>query len=228
MLALGVGLGLLVWRLPELIGGGRPSGTVSRESAFLLNNVLFLGLTFAVLFGTLLPLLVAATSGDTISVGAPWFNGVTVPIFVALLFLMGIGPALPWGAASWATLRDASGCRCSWPVLLGVAAFALGLRAVGPLGTLVLSRPSPRSCSRRWCAAPAPAPSGRGEDPATAAWRLATRNRRRYGGYAVHLGVLVMAIAVAVSSGLAIDRTVTLRARRVGGDRRVRRARTSA
>src|SRR5574338_320911 len=70
--ALGGALTLLVWRLPELTGGGRPSSTVSRESAFLLNNVLFLGVTFAVLFGTLLPLLVAATSGETISVGAPW------------------------------------------------------------------------------------------------------------------------------------------------------------
>ena len=74
LVALAGSLTLLVWRLPELVGGDRPSGTVSRESAFLLNNVLFLGLTFAVLFGTLLPLLVAATSGDTISVGAPWFN----------------------------------------------------------------------------------------------------------------------------------------------------------
>src|ERR671914_62725 len=69
VLALGGALTLLVWRLPDLAGGGRPSGTVSRESAFLLNNVLFLGITFAVLFGTLLPILVAATSGDTISVG---------------------------------------------------------------------------------------------------------------------------------------------------------------
>ena len=51
---------------------------------------------------------------------------------------------------------------------------------------------------------------GRAEDPATATWRLATRNRRRYGGYAVHVGVLVMAVAVAISSGLASDRTVTL------------------
>ena len=104
LVALAGSLTLLVWRLPELVGGDRPSGTVSRESAFLLNNVLFLGLTFAVLFGTLLPLLVAATSGDTISVGAPWFTTVTVPIFVALLFLMGVGPALPWGTASWATI----------------------------------------------------------------------------------------------------------------------------
>ncbi|MGZ8482149.1 MAG: cytochrome c-type biogenesis CcmF C-terminal domain-containing protein, partial [Candidatus Limnocylindria bacterium] len=131
VLALGGALTLLVWRLPELIGGGRPPALLSRESAFLLNNVLFLGLTFAVLFGTLLPLLVQATSGATISVGAPWFNAVNAPIFLALVFLMGVGPALPWGAASWRTLRD----RFSLPLLIAAVAaggaLALGLREAG-------------------------------------------------------------------------------------------------
>jgi cytochrome c-type biogenesis protein CcmF len=210
LLALGGALTLLVWRLPELVGGGRPSGTVSRESAFLLNNVLFLGLTFAVLFGTLLPLLVAATSGETISVGAPWFNAVTVPMFIALLFLMGVGPALPWGGASWATLRERFGVPLVAAAVVAAVAFVLGLREIGPLGTLALAVfvgtvmldevvRGARARSRT-----------RGEDPAVATWRLATRNRRRYGGYVVHVGVLVMAIAVAISAGLAIDRTVTL------------------
>jgi cytochrome c-type biogenesis protein CcmF len=210
VLALGLGLALLVWRLPELIGGDRPSGTVSRESAFLLNNVLFLGLTFAVLFGTLLPLFVAATSGDTISVGAPWFNGVTVPIFVALLFLMGIGPALPWGAASGATLRRRFGLPLLVAGVAGIGAFALGLREAGPLGTLILAGAVATVMIEEVVRGARARARGRDEDPATATWRLATRNRRRYGGYSVHLGVLVMAIAVAVSSGLAIDRTVTL------------------
>ena len=210
LIALAGSLTLLVWRLPELAGGDRPSGTVSRESAFLLNNVLFLGLTFAVLFGTLLPLMVAATSGATISVGAPWFNTVTVPIFVALLFLMGVGPALPWGTASWSTVR----ARFTLPLILGVAvtavALALGLRepiSLGTLGLAVLVGAIMIDEIVRGARARA---RGRGEDPATATWRLATRNRRRYGGYAVHLGVLVMAVAVAISSGLATDRTVTL------------------
>jgi cytochrome c-type biogenesis protein CcmF len=210
VLALGGGLTILVWRLPELVGGGRPSGTVSRESAFLLNNVLFLGLTFAVLFGTLLPLLVAATSGETISVGAPWFNGVTVPIFVALLFLMGIGPALPWGTASWSTLRQRFGLPLLLAAVVAVVAYALGLREPGPLGTLALAVGVAAVMLDEVVRGARARARGRGEDPATATWRLATRNRRRYGGYSVHLGVLVMAVAVAVSSGLALDRTITL------------------
>jgi cytochrome c-type biogenesis protein CcmF len=210
LLALAGGLTLLVWRLPELIGGGRPSGMVSRESAFLLNNVLFLGLTFAVLFGTLLPMLVAATSGATISVGAPWFNGVTVPIFIALLFLMGIGPALPWGAASMRTVRQRFGLPLLVAGVVAVAAFALGLRAPGPLGTLALAAAVATIMLDEVVRGARARGRTRGEDPATATWRLATRNRRRYGGYTVHLGVLVMAVGVAVSSGMALDRTVTL------------------
>ena len=210
VIALTAGLTLLVWRLPELSGGGRPSALLSRESAFLLNNVLFLGITFAVLFGTLLPLLWSAVAAETISVGAPWYERVTTPLIVALLFLMGIGPALPWGNASSRTLRDRFALPALVAVLVVAAALAVGLRGIGPVGILGLAIfvggimvdevvRGARSRAR-----------GRGEDPATATWRLATRNRRRYGGYAVHLGVLVMAIGVAVSSGLSIDRTVTL------------------
>jgi cytochrome c-type biogenesis protein CcmF len=210
VLALGGGLTLLVWRLPELAGGGRPSGTVSRESAFLLNNVLFLGLTFAVLFGTLLPLLVTVTSGDTISVGAPWFNTVTVPMLVALLFLMGIGPALPWGTASWGSVRDRFSLASILAVLVAGAVLALGMREPGSLGILGLAVFTGSVMLDEVVRGARARARGRGEDPVTATWRLTTRNRRRYGGYAVHLGVLVMAIGVAVSSGLATDRTVTL------------------
>lgn len=208
--ALVAGVGLLVWRLPDLAGGGRPSRLLSRESAFLFNNVLFLGLTFAVLFGTLLPLFVAATSGSTISVGAPWFNRVTVPMFAALLFLMGVGPALPWGAASAATLRRRFGLPLLVAGLVGTAGYVVGLRHPGPLATLALAGAVATIIGEEVWRGAGARRRAREEDPLTATWRLATRNRRRYGGYVVHLGVLVMAVAVAVSSALAIDRTVTL------------------
>jgi len=210
VVALAGSLTLLVWRLPELAGGGRPSGTVSRESAFLLNNVLFLGLTFAVLFGTLLPLIMLAVGGEQISVGAPWFDTVTVPIFIALLFLMGVGPALPWGTAGWTTLRQ----RFSLPLVVAAAVTAgatiAGLREIGPLGTLGLAVFVGSIMVDEVVRGARARARGRGEHPATATWRLTTRNRRRYGGYSVHVGVLVMAVGVAVSSGLATDRTVTI------------------
>jgi len=212
LLGLGIAVSLLVWRLPQLTGGGRPSGLLSRESAFLFNNVLFLGLTFAVLFGTLLPLIAVTTSGATISVGRVWFDRVTVPIIVSLLFLMGIGPALPWGQASWRTVRE----RFTVPLLAAGAvsaiAFVAGLRDPGPLGILALAVFVGAIMVDEVVRGARARAHGRGEAPTTATWRLATRNRRRYGGYTVHLGILVMAIAIAISSGLAIDRTVTLAA----------------
>jgi cytochrome c-type biogenesis protein CcmF len=210
VVSLTAGLGLIVWRMPDLGSGERPSRTVSRESAFLLNNVLFLVLAIVVLFGTLLPLLFTVTTGETIGIGAPWFNRVNVPIAALLLLLMGVGPALPWGAASWQTLRR----RFAVPVLVGVAV-VIGARTVGltPPPTLltlglaafvgwVLGDELVRGARAR--------AAGRGEAVPIATWRLATRNRRRYGGYAVHSGILVLAVGVAVSSGLARDATVTL------------------
>jgi cytochrome c-type biogenesis protein CcmF len=184
---------------------------VSRESAFLFNNVLFLAVTFAVLFGTLYPILVEATTGARASVGAPWFNRVNAPIFVALLFLTGVGPALPWGGASWPTVRE----RFAIPILAGVgvviAAWALGVRDAAPLGILGLAAfvlvvmgdeviRGARSRAR-----------SRGEPVPVAVVRLATRNRRRYGGYLAHVGICVMAVAIAVSATLGSDRTATLR-----------------
>lgn len=210
LLALCGGLGLLVWRLPELADHGTPPAPVSRESAFLLNNVLFLGLTFVVLFGTLLPMIIEAATGERISVGAPYFNAINAPLFAALLFLMGIGPALPWGGASWSTLRD----RFGGPALLGVgvtlAGLLLGMRGLPQLGILflatfvlgVLGDEVVRGARARG--------RTRREPPATAAWRLAARNRRRYGGYLVHAGVCVMAVAVAVSATGAREAAASL------------------
>ena len=211
LLTLGVALGLLMWRLPDLRDRRPPGAVVSRESAFLFNNVLFLGVTFAVLFGTLYPIIVEATSGSRASVGAPWFNRVNAPIFVALLFLTGVGPALPWGGASWTTVRE----RFALPILGGVgvvvAGWALAVRDAAPLGILglatfvllVMGDEVVRGARVRGRA--------RGESPPRAVLRLATRNRRRYGGYLAHAGICVMAVAIAVSATLGIDRTATLR-----------------
>jgi cytochrome c-type biogenesis protein CcmF len=211
VLTLAAGTALIVWRLPDL-GDRRPAGQpVSRESAFLFNNVLFLAISLTVLVGTLYPLAVEAVTGQKVSVGAPWFNRVGAPAFVALLFLMGIGPALPWGGASWATLRR----RFALPVVLALLAVGLavllGLREVAPLAAIgfaifvliVMADEVARGAAARGRA--------RGEAGARATWRLMTHNRRRYGGYLVHAGICVMAVAIAISATLGTDVTATLR-----------------
>ena len=162
--------------------------------------MLFLAVTLVVCFGTLLPLVVEGATGGRLGLGAPYFNALNAPIFVALLFLMAVGPALPWGGASWRTLRD----RFALPSLLAAVGtllgFGLGMRGIAQLGTLclavlvlgVLGDEVVRGTRSRG--------RTRGEPVPTAAWRLATRNRRRYGGYVVHAGICVMAIAIAVSA----------------------------
>jgi cytochrome c-type biogenesis protein CcmF len=207
--ALVVGAALILWRLPDLAGSGPPPALVSRESAFLLNNLLFSGLAFAVLFGTLYPLVAEAVGGERLSVGAPWFDRVSAPFFAALLFLLGIGPALPWGEVSWPAFRD----RLVVPavvavggmvggVLLGVGGAALvTLGLAGFSGALLVGEVARAAAGRA---------RSTGEGPLRSAWGVATRNRRRYGGYLAHVGVLVAAIAVAVSSTGAVEATAVL------------------
>src|SRR5207249_3014894 len=89
-LVLLTGLGLLAWRWDALHAQGALDSIVSRESAFLLNNVLLVAVTFTVFFGTVFPLLSEVARGVKVSVGAPFFNQVNVPLFLALIFLMGV------------------------------------------------------------------------------------------------------------------------------------------
>src|SRR5439155_1197546 len=130
-------LGLLAVRWDALHAQGELDSIVSRESAFLLNNVLFVAATFTVFFGTVFPLLSEAARGVKVSVGAPFFNQVNVPLFLALIFLMGVGPLIAWRRASFDNLRR----NFLWPVLVGVAAaaffFSLGVRSA--IAVLVLA-----------------------------------------------------------------------------------------
>jgi cytochrome c-type biogenesis protein CcmF len=210
LIALVSGTALIVWRLPDLAGSGAPPPLVSRESAFLLNNLLFSGLAFAVLFGTLYPLVAEALGGDRVSVGAPWFDRVSAPFFAALLFLLGVGPALPWGEVSWPALRD----RFVLPAIVGVAAIVggvvLGVGGAASLLTLGLAGFSGAILVGEVARAVRGRARASGEGPLRATWGVATRNRRRYGGYLAHVGVLVAAVAVAVSATQAVDATAVL------------------
>ncbi|HLE59264.1 MAG TPA: heme lyase CcmF/NrfE family subunit [Candidatus Limnocylindria bacterium] len=210
LLALAGSTVLLVWRLPALADRRPLGGVVSRESAFLFNNVLFIGITFAVLFGTLFPLLVDAFSGAKVSVGAPWFDRVAGPMLIALLFLMGVGPALPWGGASWRTVVERFGLPVLVGVLAVVLAMAVGHRELAVLAVIGLATFVVVVAVDEVLRGAAARARSRAEAVPVAAWRVATRNRRRYGGYLVHAGVCVMAVAIAVSASGASEATVVL------------------
>ena len=200
---------LMAWRFDRLRGQGELDSVVSRESAFLLNNVFLLAATFTVFFGTVFPLLSEAVRGAKVSVGAPFFNLVNIPVFLALLFLMGVGPLIAWRRASADNLRR----NFLAPVLAGILAAGV-LRALGVGNTLVLLCMglvvfvSATIALDFYRAARARRRSGDGWLGATGG--LLLRQNRRYGGFIVHLGILVVALGVAGSQAWSVQTETTL------------------
>ncbi|HET7721709.1 MAG TPA: cytochrome c-type biogenesis CcmF C-terminal domain-containing protein, partial [Acidimicrobiales bacterium] len=196
-LVVAVSCGLIAWRGDRLRSPGRIDAAVSREGSFLVNNLLFAAFAFVVLLGTVFPLLVEATTGDRITVGEPFFDTMAMPIGLALLFLMAVAPVLPWRKASQETLAT----RLHVPGWVGAGALVLAvlLGARGPAPLLAF---------------------GLGGFAAGAAMRqvvLATRRQgwrglvgRANGGMVVHLGVVLVGVALAASQSYATEREVLL------------------
>lgn len=200
---------LLALRIDTLTSEPTEDAVVSREGAFLLNNLLLVTFTFTVLIGTLFPIIAEAVRGVKVSVGEPYFNRMAVPICLGLLLLMGIGPALPWGRAGMKHLRRA--------LLIPVPAAAAGLGL-----TLLLGGRNPSVLLTGALAGyalwvtidqafrPARARSQKGESLPTAVDRSFRRAPRRTGAYLVHFGVIVTFVAIAISSNYQTDVETTL------------------
>jgi len=193
-----VSVGLIGWRGDELRSPGSIDSPLSREGAFLANNVVFAAFAFIVLLGTVFPLIVEAINGNRISVGRPYFDRMTMPVGLVLLFLMAVAPVLPWRKASGELLRT----RLHWPAWTGtgcvVFAVLVGARGLAPLLAF-----------------------GLGGFAAGAALRqivLAVRRQgavgfvgRTNGGMIVHLGVILIGVAFAASSAYGARTEVRLR-----------------
>jgi cytochrome c-type biogenesis protein CcmF len=201
---------LLAWRVDRLRAQGELDSLLSRESMFLLNNLFLVAATFTVFFGTVFPLLSEAVRGVKVSVGAPYFNLVNIPVFLGLLFLMGVGPLIAWRRASWANLRR----NFVVPVAAG-AGVALVARVLGLANLLVLTclalvvfvaGAMALDYAR---AVRARRRSGDGWGHAT--WGLLRRQNRRYGGFVVHLGILVIALGVAGSQAWSLQTETTVK-----------------
>src|SRR5207302_2897906 len=134
-----LGVGLLLYRLDDLADRGSIGAPLSREAIFLFQNVLFVAATLTVLLGTLYPLIAEALSGAQLSIGAPYFDRVEVPIGLALLFLMGLGPQLPWHGASRATLERQFTAPLVAAALGALIAIVTGLSGLAPVLTYALA-----------------------------------------------------------------------------------------
>jgi cytochrome c-type biogenesis protein CcmF len=202
-------LALIAWRWDTLGAQGELDSVISRESAFLLNNVLLVAATFTVFFGTVFPLLSEAVRDVKVSVGAPFFNQVNVPLFLALIFLMGVGPLIAWRRASLENLKR----NFLWPVVLGVVAAAvfrlLGVGSVLAVFSLALTVFVAATIGVDLVRATR-ARRAMGERTLPALGGLLLRHNRRYGGFVVHLAVLVVAVGVTGSQAWSVHTETTL------------------
>jgi len=205
-------LGLLVWRWDRLGERAELDALLSRESVFLVNNVLLVAFCFTVFIGTIFPLLAEAVTGAKVSVGTPYFNWVSAPILLVTFLLMGAGPLVPWRRGSWTVL----GRLLRGPAAVAIVASALTWLVGGlPFGLVGLGYTLPYFVAAVVLGELWRASRGRrratGESWPTALGRLLAQNHRRYGGLVVHLGVVLVAIGVATSTVGKIEREQTLK-----------------
>jgi cytochrome c-type biogenesis protein CcmF len=203
---------LLAYRLPELRTAATVESFLSREAAFLFNNLILVGIAFAVFWGTVFPVLSEWVRGVKITVGPPFFNRVNAPLGLGLLFLAGVGPVIAWRRASPRNLRRAF----AGPVGAGVvAAVALTLGGV-PLGyawlTFVLGVFVLGTVVQEFWRGVRARQAMLHERAPRALVRLVGKNRRRYGGYLIHVGVVAIFVGVAASSAFRVEAQQTLRA----------------
>jgi len=189
-------LSLLLYRWDELKSEAQMTSLLSREALFLLNNLLFMGILVVCFWGVIFPLVSELVTGQKVTVGPPFYERATAPLFAGLLLLMGIAPLAAWRHSTAKTLG-----RAMWkpfifslvillmPLLSGVRqpAALLGFWLAAFVASVTLYEFWRGAMARR---------KRSGEGLLVALWRLAGRNRRRYGGYIIHLGVVLMAIGI--------------------------------
>jgi cytochrome c-type biogenesis protein CcmF len=208
-LAIGIAatLYLILNRLDYLKSEAQLESVLSRESSFLFNNLILLASCFAVLWGTLFPVISEAVTGEKISVDAPFFNRVNVPIGLFLLLLTGVGPLIAWRRSSFESLKRAF----MWPALAGlavsVALFALGVRHFYALISFGLCAFVAITIIVEFFKGANAIRAKDGQNLIAAMVELTHRNTRRYGGYLVHMGIVFMFIGF-TGKAFDIDKTV--------------------
>jgi cytochrome c-type biogenesis protein CcmF len=212
---------LVATRAAELRSEHRLDSLLSREAVFLLNNLVLVALCFVIFWGTFFPLISEAVTGESSSVGPPWFGRFVVPLALVLVLLSGLGPVMAWRRTRVTTLRH----------VLRVPVAAAGVTLV--VGLVAGAGGHPAALAMFCIAAFAVAVAGQelwrgvrarralsGESPPAALVSLVRRHRRRYGGYTVHVGIAVLFVGIAGSSAFRDVRDVRLRPgqeARVGG-----------
>jgi cytochrome c-type biogenesis protein CcmF len=197
-------------RLDQLKSENRYDSILSRESAFLFNNLIFLAAAFSVFLGTIFPIVSEAIKGEKILVGPPYFNRVNVPMGLILILLMGIGPLISWRKASQENLMKNFLCPSIVGILTAVVLFLVGIREAVALISFGLCAFVAATIFIEFYRG-TKVRAKRGENYLLALYHLISRNRRRYGGYIVHVGVILIVIGITASSAFVTQKEATLK-----------------
>jgi len=205
LLVLLASFGLIAVRWDQVRDRAELDSPVSREGSILLGNIVFLAITFAVLLGTIFPLIIEALTNERVTVGAPFFDQVSVPLFLIILLLMGIGPLLPWRRADDQNLKRNL-------LLMGGAGLAVagvsalfGMDRFYPLLTMFVAGWNLMSLYLLIAGAVVPRARITGRSAAAVFRSYAFENRRRFGSMIVHFGIIVIAVAVMGASAYRVD-----------------------
>ncbi len=216
---------LFALRWDDLRSDNELDSLFSRESFFLLNNLIFMGLAIAVWWGTHFPLFSEVITGEKIVVGPPFYEKTTGPLWAVVILLMGVAPLIPWRRAKLSKLGDT----LLWPmvfaiVVVGLLYFGLNIKIWGALLGFGLCTFTLMATLIEYGRGVAARRRSRGESYPVALWTLIGRNRRRYGGYFIHIGVILVAIGIIGSrfyqvetqQNLAVGQTMTISSNLIG------------
>jgi len=201
---------LLFYRRKALQSEHQLDSFVSKESTFLYNNLLLAGLAFAIFWGTIFPIISEAVRGVKITVGPPFFNQVAVPIGLALLLLTGVCPLISWRKATMNNIVKHFVAPFSAAVLTALVLFAFGIRSFYAVSSFAIAVFVSVTVLIEFVRGAQTRARIREENIFQALWRLIMRNKRRYGGYVVHIGVVMVFIGITGSTVFQKEKAVTI------------------
>jgi cytochrome c-type biogenesis protein CcmF len=202
---------LLFNRMNDLKEENELDSLLSRESSFLLNNLILVGAAFATLWGTIFPMVSEAVTAKKVTVGAPFFNQVNGPIFFALIVLIGICPLIGWRRATPENLARNFSQPLAVSIGAAVALFVVGVREWYGVLTFSAIAFVLVTIGMEYYRGVLARMESQGENPLIALIQLVANNRRRYGGYIVHLGVILAVIGIAGSSFYQVETQANLK-----------------
>jgi cytochrome c-type biogenesis protein CcmF len=204
---------LIVSRLDDLRSEKRIDSLASRESVFLVNNLLLVGMTAVIFWGTFFPLISELFTGEKASLAAPWFDRYTTPLAIGLVLFTGIGPLLAWRRISWESAKRVFRIplAVATVVTLGLVVFTDAAENLWALALFAFAAFALTGLAQEFWSGASARRQLSGEPGPQALVGLVSRNRRRYGGYIVHVGVIVLLIGIAASSSFQTNRDVELK-----------------